>query len=248
QLLESELFGHEKGAFTGASSKNEGLFMAANGGTLFLDEIGDMDLTLQVKLLRVLQDFEVRPLGSSKSYPVDVRIISATHRDLESRMESGDFRQDLYYRLKVVSIKIPQLSDRKEDIPFLIDEFLTKNAQANGMVKKKFAPAAVDYLCSLDWPGNIRQLMNIVDLCSTLSKTDIIPLSLVKKTLEQKPGKIKTLKEAREEFDNQYLVSVMRMSNGNVAESAKIAGRNRTEFYKLLGQHNIKPEDFRKKG
>ena len=129
QLLESELFGHEKGAFTGANTKHDGLFKAANGGTIFLDEIGDMPLTLQVKLLRVLQDLEVRPVGSLKSYPIDVRIISATHRDLEDAVKSGDFREDLYYRLKVVPIEIPNLSERKDDIPALADHFLSQHAK-----------------------------------------------------------------------------------------------------------------------
>lgn len=245
QLLESELFGHEKGAFTGASSRHDGLFKAANNGTLFLDEIGDMPLSLQVKLLRVLQDFEVRPVGSTRSYPVDVRIISATHQDLDKAVEEGDFREDLYYRLKVVPIQMPSLSDRREDIPLLATYFLKKRAGQNNTKVKHFAPDAMDYMISANWQGNIRQLINVVELCVTLCKTDTIPLSLVKRALQDQPAPLQTLKEARQEFERNYLISVLRVSQGQVASAARIAGRNRTEFYKLLNQHNINPVDFR---
>ena len=247
QLLESELFGHEKGAFSGAINKHNGLFQAANGGTLFLDEIGDMPLTLQVKLLRVLQDFEVRPVGSTKSYPTDVRIISATHRDLDTKVENNEFREDLYYRLKVVPIHIPDLAERREDIPMLATFFLQNYAKSNNKSVKHFSPSALQYINSASWPGNIRQLMNVVDLCATLSKTDIISEALAKKALQDKPGKIQTLKEARQEFEKTYLISILRITNGHVANAAKIAGRNRTEFYKLLGQHGLDPSDFRSK-
>ena len=245
QLLESELFGHEKGAFSGAIAKHDGLFHAANGGTLFLDEIGDMPLSLQVKLLRVLQDFEVRPVGSSKSYPVDVRIISASHRNIEEKVQLGEFREDLYYRLKVVPFHIPALSERQEDIPLLINHFLKRYAQDNHKTEKRFAPDAMQYLVSAPWPGNIRQLINVVDICATLNKADTIPLSLARSVLQEKPGEIRTLKEARREFEKNYLIGVLRIANGHVANAAKIADRNRTEFYKLLNQHNLNPADFR---
>ena len=245
QLLESELFGHEKGAFTGAATRNEGLFQAANGGTLFLDEVGDMPLSLQVKLLRVLQDFEVRPVGSTRSYPVDVRIISATHRDIDAAVRDGDFREDLYYRLKVVPLDMPTLAERREDIPLLVSHFLGEYAKKNKKSVKRFAPEAMDYLTTNSWPGNIRQLMNVVDLCVTLCKTDTIPLSLVKKVLQDKPSEFITLKEAKQEFEKNYLIGVLRVTSGHVANAAKIAGRNRTEFYKLLNQHGIDPAEFR---
>ena len=245
QLLESELFGHEKGAFTGAATRNEGLFQAANGGTLFLDEVGDMPLSLQVKLLRVLQDFEVRPVGSTRSYPVDVRIISATHRDIDAAVRDGDFREDLYYRLKVVPLDMPTLAERREDIPLLVSHFLGEYAKKNRKQVKRFAPEAMDYLTTNSWPGNIRQLMNVVDLCVTLCKTDTIPLSLVKKVLQDKPSEFITLKEAKQEFEKNYLIGVLRVTSGHVANAAKIAGRNRTEFYKLLNQHGIDPAEFR---
>ena len=246
-LLESELFGHEKGAFTGANTRHEGLFMAANGGTLFLDEIGDMPLSLQVKLLRVLQDLQVRPVGSVKTYPIDVRIISATHKDLDKAVNEGEFREDLYYRLKVVPLHMPTLEERSEDIPLLAEFFLEKYSSKHGKIKKHFAPAAVEYLVASAWPGNIRQLINVVDLCATLCRTEMISLSIVKKALQHKPQQIQTLKEVKQECEKNYLISVLRISSGNVANAARIAGRNRTEFYKLLNQHNLDPAEFRQK-
>lgn len=247
QLLESELFGHEKGAFTGANVKHEGLFQAAHGGTIFLDEIGDMPLALQVKLLRVLQDFEVRPVGSTKTYPIDVRLISATHKNLEESVEKGDFREDLYYRLKVVPLDIPNLASRPDDIPLLTEHFLDKYAKANKQNHKKFSPDAIKYLISMPWPGNVRQLMNVVDLCATLSKNKSIPLSLVKKAVHGDPIHMQTLKESKQAFERGYLLSVLRITHGHVANAAKIAGRNRTEFYKLLNQYDIEPAAFRDK-
>lgn len=247
QLLESELFGHEKGAFTGANVKHEGLFQAANGGTIFLDEIGDMPLALQVKLLRVLQDFEVRPVGSTKTYPIDVRLISATHRNLEEAVDKGEFREDLYYRLKVVPLDIPNLADRPDDIPVLTEHFLDKYAKNNKQAHKKFSPDAMKYLVSMPWPGNVRQLMNVVDLCATLSKTKSISLSLVKKAVHDDPIHMQTLKESKQAFERGYLLSVLRITHGHVANAAKIAGRNRTEFYKLLNQYGIEPAAFRDK-
>jgi two-component system response regulator GlrR len=248
QLLESELFGHERGAFTGAMTRHEGLFQAANGGTLFLDEIGDMPLGLQVKLLRVLQDFEVRPVGSTKSVPVNVRIISATHQDLGDAVKNGEFREDLYYRLNVVPLHMPSLSDRREDIPALLDAFLEKQALKRNTKKKRFAPEAMEYLLAAPWPGNVRQVINVVELCTTLTKTDIIPLSMAKTALREEPAGIQTLKAAKDAFERNYLIGVLRITNGHVANAARIAGRNRTEFYKLLSQHHLNAADFRRGG
>ena len=245
QLLESELFGHEKGAFTGANTRHEGLFQAANGGTIFLDEIGDMPLTLQVKLLRVLQDLQVRPVGSTRSFPIDVRVISATHKDLDDSVEKGEFREDLYYRLKVVPLHMLPLADRREDIPLLAKHFLDRQTRSAGKPPMNFAPDALDYMLEAPWPGNVRQLINVVDLCATLSKTKTIPLSLVKKALQDKPGDFQTLKEAKTAFERNYLIGVLRITRGHVANAARISGKNRTEFYKLLNQHGIDPADFR---
>ncbi len=245
QLLESELFGHEKGAFTGASTKHTGLFQAANEGTLFLDEIGDMPLGLQVKLLRVLQDFEVRPVGSVKSMPINVRIISATHNNLDDSVIQGDFREDLYYRLNVVPLQMPALRERREDIAALADHLLEQMANRRGEKKKRFAPEAMEYLCSAPWPGNVRQLGNVIELCATLNKSDIIPISMAKRALRDEPGEIQTLKDAKNTFERNYLISVLKLTNGHVANAARIAGRNRTEFYKLLTQHCLDAAEFR---
>jgi two-component system, NtrC family, response regulator GlrR len=246
QLLESELFGHEKGAFTGAATRHEGLFQAANGGTLFLDEIGDMPLGLQVKLLRVLQEFQIRPVGSVRSIPIDVRVISATHNNLEEAVRAGEFREDLYYRLNVVPLYVPSLAERREDIPLLLDHFLAWLAKRQAKEKKQFAPDAMEYLVGMPWPGNVRQLVNVVELCATLTTTEIIPLSMAQRALRDEPGQFQTLKDAKQAFERDYLISVLRITKGHVANAARIAGRNRTEFYKLLNQHNIDPTGFRK--
>ena len=245
QLLESELFGHEKGAFTGAHVRHEGLFKAADGGTLFLDEIGDMPLTLQAKLLRVLQDFVVRPVGSVKSHAVNVRIISATHRDLDQLVAEQEFRADLFYRLRVVPLAMPTLAERREDIPLLVAMFLQQFARRNNVELKRMAPEALEALVAAQWPGNIRQLNNVVDMCATLCKTAIIPVSLVRSALQDGQSDLQTLKEAKHAFERNYLVTVLRLTHGHVANAARIAGRNRTEFYKLLSVHGIEPTAFR---
>ncbi len=245
QLLESELFGHEKGAFTGANSRHEGLFLAATGGTLFLDEIGDMPLSLQVKLLRVIQDREVRPVGAIKGIPVDVRILSATHQDLEALVKAGEFREDLYYRLNVVPLRLPTLAERREDIPLLLEHFLTRLAEKSGTRAKRFEPDAIDYLTKASWPGNVRQLSNVVEQCATLTKGDVVSVAMAQRALRGEPARMQTLKDARDDFERKYLVSVMQVAGGNVATAARIAGRNRTEFYKLLEQHGIDAAQFR---
>jgi two-component system response regulator GlrR len=245
QLLESELFGHEKGAFTGANTRHEGLFMAAHEGTMFLDEIGDMPLGLQVKLLRVLQDLQVRPVGATKSVAVDTRIISATHNKLDELVRAGEFREDLYYRLNVVPLHMPSLAERREDIPLLLDHFLQRHAAKHGTRVRRFDAEALEYLTAAAWPGNIRQLANAVELCATLTKGDVIPAVMAQRALREKPGRIQPLKEARDAFERRYLVSVMRVANGNVATAARMAGRNRTEFYKLLGFHGIDVASFK---
>ena len=245
QLLESELFGHEKGAFTGANTKHEGLFQAADGGTIFLDEIGDMPLGLQVKLLRVLQDFEIRPVGSTTNVPVNVRVISATHNDLEELVACGEFREDLYYRLNVVPLEMPPVRERREDIPLLLNHFLSIQAEKTKKNLKHFEDSAIEYLLTATWQGNVRQLANAVELCTTLTKGDEISLEMAKRALREEPAPLQTLKEAKHETERKYLISVLRITRGNVANAARIAGRNRTEFYKLLTTHAIDAADFR---
>ncbi|MDE2146946.1 MAG: sigma 54-interacting transcriptional regulator [Burkholderiales bacterium] len=244
-LLESELFGHVKGAFTGAVAAHRGLFQAADGGTLFLDEIGDMPAALQVKLLRVLQERVVRPLGSSAAQPVDVRILSATHRDLESALADGQFRQDLYYRLNVVTLALPTLAERREDIPLLAQHFLARLGAKHGKQLNGFAPEALARLATASWPGNVRQLHNVVEQVAALATTPLIPASLVQRALRTPEVEVLSYAEARRRFEHDYLVGLLKLTDGQVADAARLAERNRTEFYRLLQRHRLTPGRFR---
>ena len=244
-LLESELFGHVKGAFTDAVANHKGLFQAAEGGTLLLDEIGDMPLALQVKLLRVLQERVVRPLGSSQSIPIDVRIISATHRDLDSAMAEGQFRTDLYYRLNVVTLTLPPLSERREDIALLANHFLIKLAGKYSKRLSGFAPEALKALTAAAWPGNVRQLYNVVEQVCALATTPLIPLALIQRALRSPSVEVLTLAEARQRFEREYLVGLLKLTDGNVADAARLADRNRTEFYRLMQKHGLTPGHFK---
>ncbi len=245
ELLESELFGHVKGAFTGATRDHPGLFQSAEGGTVFLDEIGDMPLPLQVKLLRVLQEGEVRPVGATETRAVDVRILSATHRDLEEAIGSGEFREDLYYRLNVVNLKLPPLRERREDIPLLARHFLGVLAEKYRRRIRGFAPDALEMLAAADWPGNIRQLSNVLEQCVALCTTPTIPASLVARALRDKPAEIQPLAEARAAFERDYLITLLKLTRGHVSEVARLAGRNRTEVYRLLQRHGLTPALFK---
>jgi len=245
ELLESELFGHVKGAFTGAGRDHPGLFLSAEGGTVFLDEIGDMPAPLQVKLLRVLQEGEVRPVGATETRPVDVRILSATHRNLEEAIVSGEFREDLYYRLNVVTLTLPPLRERREDIPLLARHFLTALTEKYRRRIHGFAPDALDMLTAADWPGNIRQLHNVLEQCVALCTTSTIPASLVARALRDKPAEIQPLAEARSAFERDYLITLLKLTRGQVSEVARLAGRNRTEVYRLLQRHGLTPALFK---
>lgn len=245
QLLESELFGHARGAFTGAVSNREGLFQAAEGGTLFLDEIGDMPAPLQVKLLRVLQERKVRPLGSNRDIDIDVRVISATHRDLPKAMARGEFREDLYYRLNVVSLKIPALAERTEDIPLLANHLLRQSAQRHKPFVRAFSTDAMKRLMTASWPGNVRQLVNVIEQCVALTSSPVISDALVEQALEGENTALPTFAEARNQFELNYLRKLLQITKGNVTHAARMAGRNRTEFYKLLSRHELDANDFK---
>ncbi len=246
-LLESELFGHRKGAFTGALEDHKGLFQIADKGTLFLDEIGDMSPAFQVKLLRALQEQQIRPVGSNKIIPVNVRIVTASHRDLEKLVADENFRMDLYYRINVVTLKLPKLSDRREDIPLLVNHFISNPTLNYNSKVKGFSNDAMEMLMSYDWPGNVRHLKNVIEQVSAFSTTPIIPVKLVEKALREKPASIHSFKEAKQDFERQYLTQLLHMVNGNVAQAARLAKRNRTEFYKLLKRHLIEPANFKNK-
>jgi two-component system response regulator GlrR len=243
-LLESELFGHVKGAFAGADADHRGLFQAAEGGTVLLDEIGDMPMRLQVKLLRMLQENSIRPIGSNSPLPVDVRVISSTRADLTQLLAGGQFREDLYYRLNVVHIEMPPLSRRREDIPVLVAHFLVQIARDSG-TRKIYAPEAVELLATSDWPGNVRQLQNVVRQNVAVSQTPIIPVELVQQSIGGTQGKLPSFDEARDEFTRSYLSQILQITGGNVSQAARLAKRNRTDFYKLLGRHQLVPDDFK---
>lgn len=245
QLLESELFGHARGAFTGAVSNREGLFQAAEGGTLFLDEIGDMPVALQVKLLRVLQERKVRPLGSNRDIEINVRIISATHRDLPKAMARGEFREDLFYRLNVVNLKIPPLSERTEDIPLLANHLLRQSADRHKPFVRAFSSDAMKRLMAAKWPGNVRQLVNVIEQCVALTSSPVIGDALVEQALEGENTALPTFVEARNQFELNYLRKLLQITRGNVTHAARMAGRNRTEFYKLLSRHELDANDFK---
>ena len=244
-LLESELFGHKKGSFTGAVSDRRGLFQAAQGGTLFLDEVGDMPLSLQVKLLRSLEERKIRPVGTHESHDIDVRVVSATHRKLEERIAAGEFREDLYYRLNVVKLYIPALAERREDIPLLANHFLTRLAERYRRGHLGFSPEAMQLMVSAPWPGNVRQLLNVIEQAVALAATEVIPDSLVRQALDAGDTALTPLDEARKAFERDYLVRILKITGGNVTKAARLAGRNRTEFYRLLERHSLEPGMFK---
>ena len=247
-LLESELFGHSKGAFTGAVTEHAGLFREADGGTLFLDEIGDMPVALQVKLLRALQERQIRPVGSAKTMPINVRVLSATHRDLQQAMADGSFREDLYYRLNVVNLQLPTLEQRAEDIPLLARHVLQQSAERHHVKVTRFSDDALQLLATAKWPGNVRQLVNVVEQCVALTQSPVISALLVEQALSQNSSYWPTLTEARDQFERQYLIRVLQMTEGNVTRAAELAGRNRTDFYKLLKKHELSAQQVAEQG
>ncbi len=244
-LIESELFGHVKGSFTGAVRDNPGLFASANHGTIFLDEIADLPLTMQVKLLRVLQEREVRPVGATRSSKINVRVISASHRVLETEVAAGRFREDLFYRLNVVGLTLPPLSERREDIALMAQHFMVTLAQRYGKPISGFGPGALEMLGAAPWPGNVRQLQNVVEKCVVLSTTPIIAPSLVQRALSNQAGEMLPFDEARRQFERDYLTQLLKITAGNVTQAAKLAQRNRTDFYSLMGRHQLDPASFK---
>jgi two-component system, NtrC family, response regulator GlrR len=245
-LIESELFGHVKGSFTGAMRDNAGLFRTAHGGTLFLDEIGEMPLPMQVKLLRVLQERKLRPVGGSAEVPVDARVVAATHRDLAAHLRDGAFREDLFYRLSVIQLEIPALNERREDVPVLAQGFLRQLAARYQQALNGFSPEALKLLVAHDWPGNVRQLYNVVEQCVALADGPLVTEPLVAEALRARATQaLPTLAEARDDFERDYLIRALRMAGGQVPQAADLAGRNRTDFYRLLRKHSIEPDDFK---
>lgn len=245
-LFETEFFGHKKGAFTGATQEHRGLMAAAHGGTLLLDELADMPHAFQAKLLRALQEREVRPVGATAAVPIDVRIIAASHQDLQQLVDRREFREDLFYRLNVVNLEVPPLAARREDIPLLVEHFL-ENAQAGEQDRqvRGCSKEAMERLVGASWPGNVRQLRNVIEQCVVLSNTSLISAELVERALRGRTGKFLPFDEARDRFEFDYLVQLLRATKGNVTRAAKLAERNRSEFYSLLNKHRLDPDTFR---
>jgi len=244
-LLESELFGHVKGAFTGAMRDRRGLFQEAHGGTLFLDEIGEMPTALQVKLLRAVQEKQVRPVGAERDLPVDVRIVSATQVNIEAQIQAGRFREDLYYRLNVVSFRLPALSERRQDIPHLANHFLRLHAQRYAKDVRAFAPECLQLLMNARWPGNVRQLSNAVERLVALANETLIPTAAAQRAITREEDTLAALDDAKREFEREYLIRLLKQTRGNVTHAAKLARRNRSEFYSLLHRHQIDPGLFK---
>ena len=246
-LLESELFGHEKGAFTGAIKSSKGLFAQAHEGTIFLDEIGDMPASLQVKLLRVLQESQFYPVGSEQPVSVDVRVLVATNKNLAELVKQDLFREDLFYRIHVIPIELPPLRERREDIPLLAEYFLKKFSAQMSKEIKGLAPAALQRLMLHEWPGNVRELENTLEYAAAMTVQDVITEDLI---LPGKAGTViealKPLKEARDAFEKSYLVRMLEHTQGNVSNAAIIVGRYRADLYALLKKHGLNPGDFKK--
>jgi DNA-binding NtrC family response regulator len=259
QLLESELFGHVKGAFTGADRNRDGFFMSADKGTLILDEIGDISPVIQAKLLKFLQDKEVKPVGSSASKTADVRIIALTNQNLEDKIRQGSFREDLYYRLNVLNVRVPPLRQRKEDIPLLVTEFIIKTCQELGLDPMDIDPGALGYLSRQSWPGNVRELLNTVRRLAVFSNGNIIDLRLIKMVEgEQLPepdtsgDRIASYKDAKKEaadyFSKTYLDQLFSRTHGNISEASRLSGLERASIQKMVKRLGIDMADYRSQG
>lgn len=241
-LIESELFGHEKGSFTGAIEKKKGKFEIADKGTLFLDEIGDMSLSAQAKVLRVIETKEFQRVGGGKNIKVDTRIISATNKDLLEEVKKGNFREDLYYRINVVPVYVPPLRERRDDIPLLVEHFISLITVEYGMKPKKIERGAINILMDYHWPGNVRELKNIIERLMIMVRGDVIEKGDVRSILTQKTDYTvySTLKEAREAFEREFILKKLEENNWNISKTAESIGIDRTNFYRKLRYYNIK--------
>ena len=246
-LFESELFGHVRGAFTNAHGPKRGLFQSAHGGTLFLDEIVEMPLGMQVKLLRAVQEREVREVGSEHSTKVDVRILAATNRDLGEAVKAGNFRNDLYYRISVVPLLLPTLRERRDDIPLLAQHFLKLSAKRINKDIRGFTPAAMQRLMIYTWPGNVRELENAIEKAVVMSRQDMITPDLLPTSGIAQEVPLKPLTEAKEEFEKAYLKNLLQMTGGNISRAAQFAGRYRADFYKMLRKYGLHPSSTKGK-
>jgi two-component system response regulator GlrR len=244
-LMESELFGYQKGAFTGADKDKKGLFAEASGGTFFLDEISEMSLSMQAKILRSLEEKEFYPVGSRQTVKVDARIIAASNKNLEKEIEKGRFREDLFYRIHVIPIKLPPLQERKEDIPILSRHFLQKFSKEMGKDVDGFSINAMQKLISYPWPGNIRELENTIECAVAMTKSNIITQDFILQSQESNTEGLISFKDAKENFEKNYLIQLFELTRGNVSKAAKLAGKYRADVYELIKKYNLKITDFR---
>ena len=242
-LFESELFGHARGAFTGAYESKRGLFQTADGGTLFFDEIGEMPLAMQGKLLRALQEREVHPVGTSRPVKVNARIIVASNKDLGQAVKKGTFREDLYYRIHVVPLTVPPLRERRADIPLLAQHFLKLNAQRMNKDVHGILPDAMQKLMLSPWRGNVRELENTIEKAVVMATQNMITADLIHYLHTATEGQMKPLTEAKADFEQGYLKEVLESTRGNISRAALIAGRYRADFYKLLRKYRLHPAD-----
>jgi two-component system, NtrC family, nitrogen regulation response regulator NtrX len=250
ELIESELFGHEKGSFTGATEKQIGKFEQADRGTIFLDEVGDMSAKTQAKVLRVLQEGEVERLGSARTIKVDVRVIAATNKDLEQEIERGNFREDLYFRLSVIPIRVPPLRERRDDIPLLVRHFADLFSRDNNRRPQRFTPAALDFMKQARWKGNVRELKNTVERLIIMTPGDTIDIDDLRDIvrLEPKPQPSdnkenpNTLREFKESSERAFLVGKLRENSWNISKTAEVIGTPRSNLYKKLEQYGITQE------
>lgn len=255
QLLESELFGHVKGAFTGADRDRKGIFVTANGGTLLLDEIGDISPGIQTKLLRVLQEGEVRPVGASRNIAVDVRIVASTNQALEERIKDGRFREDLYYRLNVLNLNVPALRERTEDIPILVRHFLQTCCEEMKAEEKTISPEAIAYLTTKSWPGNVRELQNFIRRLAVFSSGASLELAHIRfvEGLDGIPGAeeqgLAPYKDAKEkvvaDFTRAYVEELLGKARGNVSEAARLSGLSRVALQKILKRLGVRAEAYK---
>ena len=245
-LFESELFGYEKGAFTGATIRKKGLFAQAHEGTFFLDEISEMPLLMQAKLLRVIQEKEVSPLGSAMPLKVDVRLIASSNKNLSDAVKNGEFREDLFYRIHVIVIHLPPFKERKEDIPLLADFFLKKFSKNGSKKIKGFSPASIQKMIQYDWPGNVRELENTIESAVAMATKDVITEDFILQTKKIEVKPFQPFKKAKEEFEKGYLIELIEMANGNMSKAAEISKKYRADLYELFKKHDLKPADFRR--
>jgi two-component system response regulator GlrR len=245
-LLESEFFGYEKGAFTGAMQSAKGFFTQAHEGTIFLDEIANISLSLQNKILRVLQERQFYSVGGKKPIEVDVRVIVATNKDLKKEVKEGRFREDLFYRMHVIPINLPSLREKKEDIPSLVQFFIQKFSKQMRKDVKGLTPQAMQKLMLHDWPGNVRELENTIEYAMAMTQKNVIADDLVLQGNDVSSEPLKPLKEAKAAFEKSYVIHLLELTKGNISKASELAGKYRADFYNLLKKYNLDPETFKK--